>query len=812
MALLRSSRVRTTAVITALLALVVVATGFTAATVTSSRPSTSAAARPAGGNVLASLPLAFEPAGPGGFVVHGPGYSVALGATDATLAVDGGVFGLRPAGAAAASAAPLVGRDPLPGTVTRLRGDDAAAWNAGLPTYGSVVARQVWPGVDMVWHGDRRRLEHDMVVAPGADPGAVALDVDGARSLSVDGGGDLVIDLGGTTTRMARPVVYQDAPGGRRSVSGSFELLGPTRIGFRVGTYDPTLPLVIDPTLLTSTLLGGAGADSGYGIATDREGNTYVVGSTESADFPTGTPFQPKLALPSAVGGSASDVFVSKINAAGTALVWSTYLGGGGRDTGYGVTVGADGGVYVTGVTESPDFPRAKAAQDRYGGGPSDAFVARISPNGSSLDWSTFVGGSGTDGARGVAVDSSGAVYVTGSTSSVDFPSIGAQQAGPFRPDDIDAFVVKIPATGAPLAFATRLGGSSDDHGLAIAVDAQGSAYVTGDTLSSGFPIVRPFQAGAGGSANGVAGSFPDAFVTKYSPTGSALVYSTFLGGSDVDQGTAIAVDAAGAAYVTGNTNSPNFPTVAAIQPRKDADSDAFVAKLDPPGATLVYSTYYGGTGADGANAIAVDSTGSAVVVGTTGSTNWPTSRAMQPAKAGGSDAFVLKLNPAGISALFSSFVGGRDEDQGLGVALDVQGTVHLLGTTASNDFPAVKSLQPGRVATAGDAFVSTLSLTDATAPVAATPVPASSTGHDRRVRALGILTLVLLLGAVAQTVYLRTRARTGTPAPGPVGPPRGRRPEATAGLRVLPEDADATVASTPWTGAGVGAGARAGT
>ncbi|MDQ2826774.1 MAG: SBBP repeat-containing protein, partial [Actinomycetota bacterium] len=776
MALLRSSRVRTTAVIAALLALVVVATGFAAATVTSSRPSAPAASRADGGNVLAALPLAFVPAGPDGFVSHGPGYSVTLSSADATLAVDGGSFRLRPAGAGADLHAPLVGRDPLPGTVTRLHGDDPAAWNAALPTYGAVLVPQVWPGVDMVWHGDQRRLEHDMVVAPGADPAAVALDVDGARSLAVDAGGNLTIDLGATTALMARPVLYQEAPGGRRSVSGSFKLLGPTRIGFRVGAYDRGLPLVIDPTLLTSTVLGGAGADNGYGIATDREGNTYVVGSTESADFPTGTAFQPKLALSSAVGGSTSDVFVSKINPAGTALLWSTYLGGGGRDTGYAVAVGPDGAVYVTGVTESPDFPLAKAAQGRYGGGPSDAFVSRIAPNGTSLDWSTFVGGSQTDRARGLAVDPSGAVYITGSTSSVDFPAVSAQQGGSFRPDDVDAFVVKIPAAGAPLAYATRLGGSNDDHGLAIAVDAQGSAYVTGDTLSPGFPTVRPLQAGAGGSASGVAGSFPDAFVAKYSPTGSALVYSTFLGGSDFDQGTAIAVDAAGAAYVTGNTNSPNFPTVAAVQPRKDADTDVFVAKLDPPGAALLYSTYYGGTGADGGNGIAVDASGGAVVVGTTGSTNWPTSRALQPAKGGGSDAFVLKLNPAGISVLFSTFVGGRDEDQGMGVALDGQGTVHLLGITASNDFPSVKPLQPGRVATAGDAFVSSLSLTDASAPVAATPVPLISSGHDRRVRALGILTLVLLLFAVAQTVYLRLRERS--PAPRPAGPTRSR-PEA---------------------------------
>ena len=761
------------------------------------------------GDVLASLPLAFEPVGGEGFASRGPGFSVALSPVDARVAVDGGSFRLRPSGPTANPAARLVGRDPLPGTVTRLQGDDAARWSAGVPTYGAVVAGQVWPGVDMVWHGDQRHLEHDMVVGPGVDPSVVALDVDGADGLTIDGAGDLVIDLGGTTSRMARPILYQDVAGERRVVTGSFLLLGPSgptsgdlepsgptsgdlgpsRIGFQVGAYDATRPLVIDPTLVTSTYLGGSGADNGYGITRDKEGNTYVVGATESNDFPTLTPLQAKLALASAAGGPNSDVFVAKINPSGTGAVWSTYLGGGGRDTGYGVAVGPDGAVYVAGATESVDFPLVKAAQGRYGGGASDGFVAKIAANGTALEWSTFLGGSQTDRVRGLAVDPSGGAYVTGSTSSVDFPSISAQQGGPYRPDDVDAFVAKLPATGTALVYATRLGGSNDDHGLAVAVDSQGSAFVTGDTLSPGFPTVRPFQSGSGGSASGVAGSFPDAFVAKYNPTGSALVYSTFLGGSDFDQGTAIAIDGSGAAYVTGNTNSPNFPTAGPLQARKDGDTDAFVAKLDPPGSTLVYATYYGGSGADGGNAIAVDPAGGVVVAGTTGSPNLPMTRPVQPAKAGGSDAFVLRLNAAGNAPLFATFLGGRDEDQAMGVALNAQGMVHVLGLTSSGDFPTAKPLSGTRAGAAGDAFLSGVSLADATVPVAVPAAPGSSSSHDRRLRALGILTLLLLVLALAQTAYLRRRDRAAPVArPVPAGAGRSR-PGATAGLKVLSED-----------------------
>jgi hypothetical protein len=767
---------------------------------------TATPAPPAARDVLAGLPLAFEPGPDSGFVARGPGYSVTLDQAGAAVRLDRpspADLALRPVGG---SAAALVGGDLLPGTASHLVGDDPASWRTGLPTYGTVAMRGVWPGVDVVWHGNARRLEHDVVVAPGADPAVAVFDVPGARRLTIDGRGDLVVDLGpgAPPARLDRPVVYQDGGGTRRRVDGELVLRGPNQVGFRVGAYDTGRPLVIDPTLVSSTYLGGAGTDTAYGVAVDRAGNTYVTGSTDSADFPTARPLQGAISQePGTPAGSAKpDVFVAKLNPAGDALVWSTYLGGRGRDTGYGVAVGADGAVYVAGVTESADFPRNKAVKDTYGGGPSDAFVTKLNASGTGLEWSTFLGGKDTDGARGIAVDGSGNAYVTGATSSTDFPSVSPLQGAAPRADDVDAFVAKLAADGSALAFSTRLGGANDDHGLAVAVDGTGSAYITGDTRSPGFPTVRPFQASSGASANGVAGSFTDAFVSKLNPSGSALAYSTFLGGSDSDQGTGIAVDSSGAAYVVGNTNSPNFPTANALQPRKaEGDTDAFVSKLDPQGGTLVYSTYVGGTGADGATAVALDPSGSAFVAGTTGSSNLPTVKPVQPVKGGGfADGFVMKLTPAGTGSQFTTYLGGHDEDQVSGIAVDGTGVSHVVGMTGSADFPTARPVQAARSApgTGPDAFVVSVSpaegaaVTTPGAAPAATPARASK--HDRQVKVLTLLTVGLFLVALLQTLYLRRRPRPA-PATEPAATPAPWPAEAAGGggVTVLDDDPDRT-------------------
>ncbi|HEX7277316.1 MAG TPA: SBBP repeat-containing protein, partial [Acidimicrobiales bacterium] len=702
-----------------------------------------------------------------------------------------------------------------------LTGADPSAWRTDVPTYSNVTYTGVWPGVDVVFLGDQRRLRHDFVVAPGADPSAIAVTFEGQAAPTIDPAtGDLLV--GGA--RLSRPTVFQNADdGARRPVDGAFRLLGGgggggggDHVGFDIGAYDRTRPLVIDPTLVTSSYLGGAGIDNAAAVDVDGGGNVYIVGSTESADFRATNPFQNTLNGDGSAG--KSDAFVAKLSADGASLLYATYLGGNNRDAAAGVAVGGDGSLYVTGVTESDNFPKTDGvAQGNYGGGPSDAFVTKLNSAGSGLAWSTFVGGAQTDAARSVALNPTGEAYVTGSTNSVEFPTANPlQQAAP-QPDDVDAFVTKISSDGTSFVYSTRHGGSNDDRGLDIAVDATGNAYVTGDTRSPGFPTARPLQPGAGGSASGVAGSFSDAFVSKFGPAGNNLVYSTFLGGSDTDQGGAITVDAEGSAYVTGTTNSPNFPVKAALQERKDSDTDAFVTQVNPAGSELVYSTYLGGGGADSGTGIMVDQFGSVTVVGVTGSSNFPTAKPLQGVKGGGAtDGFVSTLASGGGTLVSSSYLGGREDDQAVGVAVGPgAATPVIVGSTSSADFPTAKPLQSARAGSSADAFVTRVSAADDATPVTTagtggavtTPAPAKSGTHDQRVRLLVATTAGLFLIAVLQTAYLRRKAAAesaqwgGHDQPAPLVPPPPAQTWA-GGVRVIDDeagdaDADRTRLST---------------
>jgi Beta-propeller repeat len=589
--------------------------------------------------------------------------------------------------------------EELPGKANYFIGNDPKKWRTNVPTYAKVRYREVYPGVDLVYYGKGRQLEHDFIVAPDADPRAITLDLEGAGRVSIGAKGDLILAMKDGEVRFLKPMVYQEVEGVRREMSGSYRLKGAHQVGFQVAAYDTGRPLIIDPALAYSTYLGGSGTDSGNGIAIDTAGDAYVTGVTNSPNFPTMSPIPGACPLTCGTGLN-TDAFVTKVNSGGTALVYSSYLGGSGDDVGYGIAVDSSG-AYVTGATSSSDFPTMSAFQATLGG-PGDAFVAKLNSDGNGLVYSTYLGGESEDVGLGIAVDASGDAYVTGFTDP-DFPTT----SGAFQPNapagEAAAFVAKLSAAGNALLYSTYLGGNTFDQGFGIAVDSGGNAYVTGVTYSSDFPTKNATQSTLGGPDN--------AFVTKLNPSligAASLVYSTYLGGSSEDIGYGIAVDFGGNAYVTGSASSDNFPATRRLGP--GGAEDAFVAKLNAAGDALVYSTFVGGGFLDLGRGIAVDSGGNAHITGITYSSNFPTTaNAIQSSSGGGGDAFVTVLNPQGTALVYSSYLGGSGYDEAHGVAVDSIGHAYVTGFTNSINFPTTLNafqstvpLPPGN----GDAFV----------------------------------------------------------------------------------------------------------
>jgi Beta-propeller repeat len=606
----------------------------------------------------------------------------------------------------------------LAGRVNYLVGD-RSRWRTNVETFSQVAYPSVWSGIDVVFHGRQRALEYDFRLRPGADPSKIATRFSGARGLSLDRRGNLVIALRGGRVRQLAPVAYQTVAGERRAVASSYELGPGNRVGIRVGAYDRRRALVIDPVVSYATYLGGDSEDRGQGIAVDSSGNAYVSGNTTSTDFPT-TPG----ALDTSLGGS--DVFVTKLNATGSALTYSTYLGGsGGENFLFGraaLAIDSGGNAYVTGSTSSTDFPTTSGAFDTTlnpgddslaSAGPRDVFVTKLNATGSALVYSTYLGGDGSlEGGNGIAVGSGDVAYVTGGTSSSDFPTTSGafdtSQANPTGGGGTsnDAFVTALNATGTALVYSTYLGGGNVDDGEDIAVDSSGNAYLGGRTGSSDFPTTP------GAFDTTLAGS-GDAFVTKLNATGSALGYSTYLGGTGAVDDTVhgIALDSSTNAYLTGFTRSTDFPTTAGAFDTSLAGSndDAFVTKLNADGSTLGYSTFLGGDGGDTGRAIALDSSANAYVTGTTGSTDLSTAGC--PHNNGTGDIFVAKLNAAGSALGYYTYLGTFGTDSGDDIAVDSTGHAYLTGSTAPNrNFTSPFPTTPGAFDTTdnpgGDAFV----------------------------------------------------------------------------------------------------------
>lgn len=675
----------------------------------------------AGIGTYGQLPLAFEPnvgqaAAEVNYLARGPGYGLFLSPTEALLSLkpSGGTsaashfVGLQLLGADPAAAAR--GQDPLPGVSNYLIGNDPSQWHTNVRTYGQVAYASVYPGIDLVYYGNQTQLEYDLVVHPGAVPGSIRFQLQGVSAISINAQGDLVLHTSSGDVVQQAPKIYQQADGLRQPVAGRYILQDGGTVGFAVGAYDHSRPLVIDPTIIYSTYLGGNSYDEATGIAIDGSRNAYISGLTASTNFPTANPFQGSFAgTPNPFVDD--NAFIAKLNPAGTALVYSTYLGGSSGDTiADAIAVDGAGSAYVTGTTSASNFPTAGGpVQPLYAGGLHDGFVAKLSAAGNALVYSTYLGGSGDDVENSIALDPSGNAYVAGATFSSNFATASALQAA--LKSGQDATVSELNATGSALVYSTYLGGSDTDVAKGISVDAAGHAYVAGTTASSNFPTAgTPFQA-----SHAADGGHFDAFVAKINIAGAGLAYATYLGGGVDDQALAVAADAGGNAILTGFTDSTNFPTANAFQPLySGSSSDAFVTKLNTTGSALVYSTYLGGAGDEQGNAVAVDTQGNAYVAGVTSSSNFPTVGPGATTLHGSRDAFVTKFGTLGGLPAGSTLLGGSDLDEARAIAVDPSGNAYIAGMTFSTDFPTTAGALQGVHASdsnAEDAFITKMSL-----------------------------------------------------------------------------------------------------
>ena len=906
------------------------------------------------------LPLAFE-ANHGQsdsrvkFLARGNGYALFLTGQETVLKLrpteaeieQSAVITMKLAGAKASPN--VVGLDPLPGKNNYFLGNDPNRWQTGVESFAKVKYEAVYPGVDLIWYGNQRQLEYDFVVAPGARTETIKMDFEGAPGLKLDKDGSLILRAEGQEARMLKPIAWQEVEGQRRAVRCNFRLKD-NQVAFQLGKYDASRPLVIDPVLVYSTFIGGAGFDEAFSVALDAEGNAYMAGSTDSADFPGPSTIQP-------TKGAQTDAYILKVNPAGNAVVYATWLGGGVTDIANRIVVDAAGSVVVAGSTSSADFPLKDALQPTRSGN-SDAFVVRLNPAGSALVYSTLLGGSGSESANGVALDASGNLYVSGNTDSLDFLTLNPLQASkqgnpvyastndasswsaassglavlqtndlaidptnsailyaatergvfktvnggtswakvssqfnssvtqlaidPATPTTIYAIsassihkstdggsnwnplanlgpvlsITIAPTTPITLYAATfnsplkstdggmtwmpipnirpPFGGSTAriqsftiDPTTPTTIYAGGlqAVYKTTDGGTTWIPQVSGFPTGFSFTVNRVVvsrsnpsvlfallagsgiyrstnggtnwepatppapssnatpvvaidpanantvyasttsggvfkstdggttwqaannglnnlnvrtlviangspqtlyvgtGTGGDLFLTKFNPAGSALIYSTYLGGSDNDSGTGLFVDATGNVYLAGTTQSKDFPTANPYQSSLKGFSDAFAMKLNPAGTALLWSTYLGGDSTESGSGIAVNSAGNLFLVGTTASTNFPTINAIQPAKnpteTNNNDGYVTRFSADGHTLDYSTYLGGRSFDLATGVAVDATNNVFVTGYTTSTDFPLVGAVQtlmdrnPDSVANpnsvAGDAFVTRL-------------------------------------------------------------------------------------------------------
>ncbi|HWF08773.1 MAG TPA: SBBP repeat-containing protein [Bryobacteraceae bacterium] len=574
---------------------------------------------------------------------------------------------------------------PTSGTVNYLRGNDRGEWQSGLPMFGTLHYRGVWPGIEIRYEAENGGVKAEYEVAPGAEAGKIRLHLSASARIEKTGALRLHGESGDFVEET--PVLYQSIGGRRVAVDGGFKMLADNSIGFWTGEYDHSQPLVIDPSIAFSGYFGGSSQDVITAMTLDAQNNIIVTGYTSSTDLPATGGARPKYA------GSV-DVFVASFTPNGGSLNYCTYLGGSGRDQAAGIAVDASRNVYITGYTSSTNFP-AVAAYQSHLSGTRDAFVAKLNAAGNALLYSTYFGGSGVDTASAITVDSTGAAYIVGDTTSTNLPATGFMQ--PKLRGGQDAFMAKLAPAGNTLSFVTYLGGSGTDHAAAVHLGGVGNIFIAGYTMSTDFPTLSAYQPKSGGGQDG--------FLTKITSDGKTLKLSTYLGGYAGSAGApeeinAIWTDGYNNIIVAGTTSSPNFPvTAGAYQTTFGGQTDGFITRFNVSGQ-LTQSTFLGGMLADGINAMAMDFHGNPYVTGFTSSLDFPVQRPLQNSNAGSMDAFVVKMNPALSTALFGTYLGGSGSDSGNAIAVDSETSMVVSGETSSADLPVAGNLQNSLPAT----------------------------------------------------------------------------------------------------------------
>jgi hypothetical protein len=628
----------------------------------------------------------------------------------------------------------VLGENPQSGKVNYFLGKNPAKWLTNVPTYGRVRYTNVYPGIDLVYYGTNQQLEYDFEVHPGSNPQKIQFAIQGASQIQLDAEGNLVLNLGNGQIHFQSPVVYQESAGHRVPVAGGYVLTDASHIAFHLGAYDSTMPLVIDPVLSYSTYLGGTGADQSNGIAVDTDGNVYVAGYTSAIDFAVTT-----------MGTAASSfdhVFVAKLNPTGTGLIYADYIGGSNNDYGVALALDSANDVYVTGNTSSSDFPTSVNAFMTQQPGPSTGFATEVSADGSTLVYSTYLGGETLDQPTSIAIDSQGEAYVAGSTASQNFPTMNAYQST-ISPNQRDiygsyGFLTKFTANGSALVYSTYLAGNTvvkvscgnsqttshpDAAGgcypppynvlNAVTLDGSGAAYVAGGTNTNNFPVSSNPYIGT----NSTGQNADLGVVAKFDSAGN-LDYSTyFYGSSGSPVGiSAIAVDSSGDAYIAGNAASDgtfpvtsNSSSICDITTYGTACGYAFLTEFDPTGETLLYSTFLGPNNLAIPEALALDTSGNAYVLTTTSSSSYQTTNPIE-SYTSASDMLLVEINPSTSTQVFSTYLGGSGADNATGIAVDASGNIYVTGYTASSDFPVTPGAFQNQFSGGSDAFVMAIS------------------------------------------------------------------------------------------------------